>query len=95
MADVYRDRVTGLVQALEREDGRFAASESIRELIEAIVLEPDGEALKVTLKGNLAGMLQAARNDKRSPDTGDLQSKYRWLRGGRNRLDLEWTSTAA
>jgi hypothetical protein len=36
------------------------------------VLEPDGERLNTTLKGDLAGMLSAARDSKRSPDTGDL-----------------------
>ena len=36
------------------------------------MLEPDGERLKITLKGDLAGMLSAARDSKRSPDTGDL-----------------------
>ena len=32
----------------------------------------DGDELKITLKGDLAGMLSAARDKKRSPDTGDL-----------------------
>ncbi len=45
--------------------------EAIRALIEAIVLEPDGDRLNITLKGDLAGMLSAARDSKRSPDTGD------------------------
>ena len=71
MADVYRDKVTGLCEALEREDSRLAVTTAIRGLIEAILLEPDGEQLKITLKGNLAGMLSAARDSKRSPETGD------------------------
>jgi hypothetical protein len=49
-----------------------AAADAIRGLIEAILLEPDGARLKITLKGDLAGMLSAARDSKRSPDTGDL-----------------------
>ena len=36
------------------------------------MLEADGERLNITLKGDLAGMLSAARDSKRSPDTGDL-----------------------
>jgi len=44
----------------------------IRELIEGILLEPDGEQLRITLKGDLAGMLSASRDSKRPPDTGDL-----------------------
>ena len=38
--------------------------EAIRALIEAIVLEPDGDKLKITLKGDLAGMLSAARDSE-------------------------------
>ena len=58
--------------ALEQEEGRAGAADAIRGLIEAILLESDGEQLKITLKGDLAGMLGAARDSKRSPATGDL-----------------------
>jgi hypothetical protein len=51
-------------------------------LVEAIVLEPDGERLKITLKGDLAGMLSAARDAKRSPDTGDLLVQINFGCGG-------------
>jgi hypothetical protein len=47
----------------------------------AILLEPDGDQLKITLKGDLAGMLSAARDSKRSPETGDLMVQIKWLRG--------------
>ena len=54
---------------------------AIRALIEAIVVEPDGERLKITLKGDLAGMLNAARDSKRSPDTGDLMVQIKLAAG--------------
>jgi len=60
MADVYRDKVRSLSRALESEDSRASAVEGIRALIETILLEPDGNQLKITLKGDLAGMLSAA-----------------------------------
>ena len=82
MADVYRERVTTLCQALEHEDSRLGATNAIRELIEAILLEPDGEQLKITLKGDLAGMLSASRDSKRSPDTGDLLVQIQMVAGG-------------
>jgi hypothetical protein len=72
MADVYRDKVASLCEALEGEESRTSAVQAIRALIETILLEPDGDKLRITLKGDLAGMLSAARNSKRSPDTGDL-----------------------
>ena len=62
MADVYCEKVGSLSLALESEESRTGAVEAIRALIAAIVLEPDGDRLKITLKGDLAGMLSAARD---------------------------------
>jgi hypothetical protein len=70
-----------MCQALEHEDSRLGATTAIRGLIEAILLEPDGDQLKITLKGDLAGMLSAATDSKRSPDSATSWSKFRWLRG--------------
>ena len=95
MADVYRDRVCGLCEALEREDSRLGATSTIRALIEAILLEPDGEQLKITLKGDLAGMLSAARDSKRSPDTGDLLLQIEMVAGARPKLSWRLCWTAA
>ena len=81
MSDVYREKVGSLCLALESEESRTGAAEAIRALIEAIVLEPDGERLKITLKGDLAGMLSAARDSKRSPDTGDLLVQIKLVAG--------------
>jgi hypothetical protein len=50
-------------------------------LIETILLEPDGDQLKITLKGDLAEMLSAARDSKRSPETGDLLVRIKMVRG--------------
>ena len=72
MADISREKVGSLCSALESEESRTGAVDAIRALIEAIVLESDGDQLKITLKGDLAGMLSAARDSMRSPDTGDL-----------------------
>jgi hypothetical protein len=85
MADIYREKVSGLCEALELEDSRLGATDAIRGLIEVILLEPDGEQLKITLKGDLAGMLSAARDSKRSPDTGDLLVQIQMVAGARSR----------
>ena len=66
---------------MEAEESRIGAVDAIRALIEAIVLEPDGERLNITLKGDLAGMLSAARDSKRSPDTGDLLVQIKLVAG--------------
>jgi site-specific DNA recombinase len=87
MAELYRQKVTTLAQALERPETRVDATEALRGLIDAIILTPSqgeppscagkdsrfGEPrLRIELKGNLAAMLSAATNAKRSSETGDL-----------------------
>ena len=72
MADLYRSKVEELASALQREDTRLEASEMLRGLIDSIVLIPDEGQLRIELRGNLAAMLTAAQQTKRSPETGDL-----------------------
>ena len=72
MAELYRQKVTALAQALEHPETRTEASGALRGLVDAIVLTPDQGELRIELKGNLAAMLGAAQNAKRSPETGDL-----------------------
>lgn len=67
MADVYREKVGSLCRALESEESRTRAVEAIRALIEAIQLEPHGDRRNITLKGDLAGMLSAARDSFGAP----------------------------
>ena len=57
MAELYRQKVTTLAQALEHPETRTEASEALRGLIDAIVLTPNQGELQIELKGNLAAML--------------------------------------
>jgi hypothetical protein len=95
MSGVYREKVGSLCLALESEESRAGARDAIRALIEAIMLEPDGDQLKITLKGDLAGMLSAARDSKRSPDTGDLMVQIKLVAGACNQRYLQLWSGAA
>jgi hypothetical protein len=110
MAELYRQKVTALAQALEHPETRTEASEALRGLIDAIVLTPgppsraavDGARygaqageLRIELKGNLAAMLGAAQNAKRSPETGDLTLQVVMVAGARNPLNLEFAWAAA
>jgi len=72
MADLYRTKVQQLAEALQREDARTEASETLRGLIDSIVLRPEKGQLRIELRGNLAAMLTAAQKTSRSPETGDL-----------------------
>jgi DNA invertase Pin-like site-specific DNA recombinase len=64
MADLYREKVTRLAGGLEHEESRTEAAEALRGLIDAIVLTPDGDSLRIELQGNLAAMLKAAAAQK-------------------------------
>jgi hypothetical protein len=65
-AGLYRQKVTALGHALEHPETRTEASEALRGLIDAIVLTENQGELQIELKGNLAAMLGAAQNAKRS-----------------------------
>jgi site-specific DNA recombinase len=95
MADLYRSKVEELATALQQPDTRLVASETLRGLIDSIVLMPEGGQLRIELKGNLAAMLTAAQKTKRSPETGDLFVPIQLVAGARNPLNLEFSWAAA
>ena len=74
---------------------RLEAVETLRGLIDSIVLTPQGGQLRIELKGNLAAMLTAAQKTKRSPETGDLLVPIQMVAGARNRRYLELWNGAA
>ena len=94
MADLYRSKVEELASALQREDTRLEASEMLRGLIDSIDLIPDEGQLRIELRGNLAAMLTAAQQTKRSPETGDLLVPVQMVAGARNPLNLEFAWAA-
>lgn len=69
---LYRSKVEELASALQREATRLEASEMLRGRIDSIVLAPEKGQLRIELRGNLAEMLTAVQQTKRSPETGDL-----------------------
>jgi site-specific DNA recombinase len=95
MADLYRSKVAEFATALQREDTRVEASEMLRGLIDSIVLMPEKGQLRIELRGNLAAMLTAAQQTKRSPETGDLLVPVQLVAGARNRRYLQLWSGAA
>jgi hypothetical protein len=62
--------------------GPFGGRRTLRGLVDAIVLVPAGNELRIELKGNLAAMLTAAQQTKRSPETGDLLVPVQLVAGG-------------
>ena len=67
--------------ALQHPETRSEASEALRGLIDAIVLTPNQGELQIELKGNLAAMLRATVQGKRSAESDDLSLQVVWLRG--------------
>jgi site-specific DNA recombinase len=95
IAELYRQKVIALAQALEHPETRTEASEALRGLIDAIVLTPNQGELQIELKGNLAAMLGAAQNAKRSPETGDLSLQVVMVAGACNQRYLQLWNGAA
>jgi hypothetical protein len=58
------------------------------------VLVPAGNEPRIELKGNLAAMLSAAQNARRSPE-GDLSLQIAMVAGARNQRYLQLWSGAA
>jgi site-specific DNA recombinase len=95
MADLYRAKVDNLASALQREDTRLEAAEMLRGLVDSIVLIPDEGQLRIELRGNLAAMLTAAQQTKRSPESGDLIVPVQMVAGARNQHYLQLWRPAA
>jgi len=81
MAELYRQKVTTLAQALEHPETRTEAREALRGLIDAIVMTPAEGALRIELKGNLAAMLGATVQSKRAPETEALSLQVSMVAG--------------
>ncbi|PWS36803.1 resolvase [Falsiroseomonas bella] len=67
LAELYRTRVAELARVLAAEDG-IEAREVVRGLVEAIRLTPEGERLRIEVRGELGAILrlaEGARNQKR------------------------------
>jgi DNA invertase Pin-like site-specific DNA recombinase len=86
LALVYRARVAALHEALHDVSTRAEAFDTIRSLIDEIRLVPDGDTLRIDLRGELAGILAIAanRNKPGSPSTVGLTKQIKMVAGARN-----------
>ncbi len=80
LADVYRRKVEKLTQALNKDELRAEAAESLRSMIQAIRLVPEDGELAIELVGELAGIL-ALTNEKAPGLSARGRDNSRWLRG--------------
>jgi hypothetical protein len=86
MAGICRMKVRELAKALQEPESRSEATEALRGLVDAIVLTPDqaGGTLQIELRGQLAAMLGATVQAKRSSESDDLSLQVSLVAGARN-----------
>ena len=70
LAEIYRTKVANLAHALNAEELRHEASETIRALIEEVRLTPHDNRLEIELFGVLGALLNLANESSRSGDAG-------------------------
>ena len=83
LAEVYRQHVAALQDALRDPDSRDEAFEIIRSLIDEIRLVPEDGALKIELRGELAGILALASESTkaRGLSTSGLAEQIKMVAG--------------
>jgi len=93
-----RNELTAHAARREVLKARLAAADApppLRGLIDAIILTPADGELRIERKGNLAAMLSATTNAKRSPETGDLSLQVEMVAGACNRHYLQLCRSAS
>jgi hypothetical protein len=94
MADVYREKVGTLCSALESEESRAGAADAIRALVEAIVLEPDGER-KYHAERRPGGNAERGQRQQEVARYRRPHGPIKLVAGACNQLNLEFSWTAA
>jgi site-specific DNA recombinase len=88
LAEVYRQRVAALGEALAAEDAA-ETRELVRGLVETITLVPEAGTLRIDVRGELCAILrlaEGARNKKRpGEDAEALVAQIKMVAGARNR----------
>jgi hypothetical protein len=79
LAEVYREKVAQLADALMKDDAA-EARERVRALVEAIVLMPEDGRLQIEVRGELAAILLLADGAK-TGNAAILGQQSRWWRG--------------
>lgn len=95
MAEIYRTKVADLHQAFKDESLGAAAMETVRSLIDEVVLTPvDGE-LRIDLKGDLAGILALTAGSKRgAPEIRDASQQIKAVAEARSHRELTLPAVA-
>ncbi|MGK9235799.1 recombinase family protein [Inquilinus limosus] len=71
LAEVFRQQIAALHEKLQAEETKAEAAAIVRGLVDRITLVPEGGALSIVLRGDLAAMLVFAWNSKKPSLLGD------------------------
>lgn len=85
MSKVYSRKINALYEALRSEEGRPAAADLLRTLIDRIILEPGDDRFGILIKGDIAGILSFASAKKELPATAVRGRQVPVVAGVRNR----------
>ena len=100
MAALYRQRISALCERLGEEGREVASVGVLGTLVERVALVPEGGALSIVLRGDLAALLMFATNEKRpgflskTGLLGDLLSPLLLVAGTRFTRYLRISTTA-
>ena len=90
LAELYREKVARLHEALNDEATKAEAVDLIRSLVDEVRLTPEGGELRVDLRGALAGILALAADGKKPATRGDgldsFAEQVKVVAGTRNHL---------
>ena len=88
LAELYREKIASLRDALDENQLRDEAAGILRELIDEIRLVPEDGILRIYLASHMAAMLALAQNAKH-PGRGTAGVQLTLVAGARNRLYLQ------
>jgi site-specific DNA recombinase len=83
LAEVYRQKVANLIDALAQEDAA-EARELVRGLVESVTLHPDGDHQRIEVRGELATILDlasGARDKVFAADSGRIAEQVKMVAG--------------
>jgi len=86
VAEIYRNKIENLREALDRDDARNEAAEIMRGLIDEIRLVPIDGKIEIYLVGNLAAILELCA--KKNPGSIRAGAQLTVVAGARNHREL-------
>ena len=82
MAEIRRQRISALHEAMQDKASKAQAVEVLRSLIDQVTLVPEDGQLAIVLRGELAAMWHSARTKRPAAERTDLKVQLSLVAGG-------------